>query len=214
MISKRGIDSSLFFMNKPDALIFDLSEVIIRGLVGIENEVAKKAEIPSDDILKKFGGQNLEKLCRGNISEKEYLRKIITEYHWNITLTLLQNIIRKNFHHIIENMDRLLYRLSEKNNLSLMSDHAREWIEYIFEQHEFLDCFTTKIFSYDTSFLKHEPESFTYIIQKYEINPEKCIFIDDNPANIRTAQKIGFRAIHFQSQAQLTKELTEQGIEL
>lgn len=200
--------------NIPETLIFDLSEVLIRGLLGIENVIAEKAGIPSDDILKKFGGQNLEKLCRGNLSEMEYLENIISEYNWNITLTILQNIIRNNFHHIIENMDRLVRRLSEDHILYLMSDHAREWIDYINDQHDFLDRFTAKIFSYNTSFLKHEPDSFSFVIERFEINREKCLFIDDNPANITTAQKIGFRAIHFKNQAQLTQELVRQGIEL
>jgi putative hydrolase of the HAD superfamily len=42
--------------------------------------------------------------------------------------------------------------------------------------------------------------------------PEECIFIDDRPLNLECAKRLGMRAIQFESPAQLSKELTQQGI--
>lgn len=95
-----------------------------------------------------------------------------------------------------------------------MSDHAKEWIEYITKYHEFLTCFKYKVFSFETSVLKSEPESFEYLIQTYNLNPEECIFIDDNFNNILIAKSIGFNTLHFKNRAKLVRDLIKYGVAL
>ena len=58
-------------------IIFDLSEVLILGLVGIEKPLSSLVSTPKTEILKCFGGQLLEQVCRGNMTEDAYLQQII-----------------------------------------------------------------------------------------------------------------------------------------
>lgn len=55
---------------------------------------------------------------------------------------------------------------------------------------------------------KPNPAFFYAHIQKYNLQPEHVIFIDDKLANVKTARSIGMHAIHFKNARQLHKELS------
>jgi hypothetical protein len=83
-------------------IIFDLSEVLILGLVGIEKQLSALVSTPENEILACFGGQLLEEICSGNISEDTYLQQILANEQWDIQPETLKMVIRHNFHQEIE----------------------------------------------------------------------------------------------------------------
>ena len=42
---------------------------------------------------------------------------------------------------------------------------------------------------------KPNPKIYEYMLEKYRLNPSTCLFIDDEPANIQTAQELGMKTI-------------------
>ncbi|OPX26385.1 MAG: hypothetical protein B1H05_02385 [Candidatus Cloacimonas sp. 4484_140] len=193
-------------------IIFDLSEVLIRGLVGIDNEVGKLIGNQSDNLLRKFGGEDLRALCRNEIIEDDYLKKIITKEKWSCSPDELKRVIRNNFHHIIGEMDELVAELSKKYSLILLSDHAKEWINYIEGYHDFLNHFSYRKYSFDTGHLKYEIHNFKILLNDLNIPSSSCLFIDDRKENIETAQQCGIKGILFKDQDQLIKELARYGV--
>ncbi len=79
-------------------IIFDLSEVLIAGLVGIEKALARELPVPRNKILPCFGGYLRDELFIGNISEDTYLKQIIAREEWAISTARLRTVIRSNFH--------------------------------------------------------------------------------------------------------------------
>jgi len=193
-------------------LIFDLSEVLIRGLVGIDNEIGELIGKQSDNLLRKFGGEDLRALCKNEITENDYLRNIITTEKWNCSLKELKQIIRNNFHQVIGEMDELVAELSKRYSLILVSDHAKEWINYIEEYHDFIHHFSNKIYSFDTGHLKNEIHNFEILLNDLNIPSTSCLFIDDRKENIETAQHCGIKGIVFKDRYQLIGELARCGI--
>jgi hypothetical protein len=102
-------------------LIFDLSEVLIAGLIGIEKPLAEKLQTPEEVVLSAFGGKLLEDLCRGKISEKHYLTKIIELQGWNISIQTLKTLIRENLGRRIPGMVEILQQLKPQYQLILLS---------------------------------------------------------------------------------------------
>ena len=45
--------------------------------------------------------------------------------------------------------------------------------------------------------LKPSPEIYRRLFEKFSLNPEECLFIDDNPANVEGAKAVGLPAILF-----------------
>ncbi len=52
------------------------------------------------------------------------------------------------------------------------------------------------------------------VMKRYNIDPAKSVYIDDNKPNADAAAELGFNAIHFRSPEQLRMELTRLGLEV
>ena len=56
----------------PRCFIFDLSEVFIAGLPGVEKCVSRRLSLPEDGLLECFAGDPLIQVLEGRISEDSY----------------------------------------------------------------------------------------------------------------------------------------------
>ena len=77
----------------------------------------------------------------------------------------------------------------------------------VFEQFEFLRSLNGIVVSGDEKQVKPHPDIYKILINRYQINPESCIFIDDNFMNIETAKTLGFKTILFVSPESLMQDL-------
>ena len=68
------------------------------------------------------------------------------------------------------------------------------------EIHPFLYQADGAIISAHHQLMKPEPAIYTKLIQKYQLNPENSVFIDDLPDNINAAIDLGMKGIVFKSQ--------------
>ncbi|MBD3240048.1 MAG: HAD-IA family hydrolase [Chitinivibrionales bacterium] len=193
-------------------VIFDLSEVIVSGLCGVESRLKPFLHLPESSILSAFWTDSLRLLCCGTISEDEYLSSVRGEQGWDISLDELKKHIRANFHWKIAGMRELIHELSQSYHLCLFSDHAREWAEYILAVHPFLGIFPQKLFSFETGLTKDRQDAFEEALRRFERTAEECVFIDDNPGNVEAARSVGMCAIPFTSTRVLRMALEWQGI--
>ena len=190
-------------------IIFDLSEVLIAGLLGIEKPLSRELSLPEAEIPSRFLGSLLEELLLGDISEEAYLRTIIERESWPVEIARLRQIILANFHREVEGSLAVLTSLDSKYELSLHSDHVREWISYIRSVHPFMQLFHHAFFSYELGRLKHDPQAFLIVLEQLAASPQDCLFIDDNPKNIQAAQSVGLPCICFRNAQQLRAELSK-----
>lgn len=77
----------------------------------------------------------------------------------------------------------------------------------VFKQFEFLRSLDGIVVSGDEKVVKPFPEIYKILIDRYQIDPESCIFIDDNYLNIQSAKTTGFKTIQFESPESLRKHL-------
>ncbi len=77
---------------------------------------------------------------------------------------------------------------------------------------EFLHWFAGTLVSGEEMMIKPQPEIFELILNRYNIDRTKAIFIDDNPKNVIASNAIGLEAIHFQSSEQLAEELKKWAV--
>ena len=193
-------------------LIFDLSEVFIPGLVGIEEPLSKRRAIGEDLVLPAFGGEHLEDVLCGRITEDTYLSQIVQRQAWDIAVDELKDVIRANLERRVPGMDEVLDRVSVGYELVLLSDHAAEWIEHVRSVHPFLRVFRAQFYSCELGQTKREPSTFRRVLREIDREPHECLFIDDYHKNIAIATSEGIPSILFQSAEQLTCELTKLGL--
>ena len=195
-------------------IVFDLSEVLIAGLVGIERSLAARFGTDPDVVLRAFGGDHLQELLHGRSSEDDYLAAVLGVHDWDAQAEELKELIRDNFHRRVEGMDEIVERLGRNYELVLLSDHGTEWVNYIRSAHPFLTQFSRQFYSCDLGCTKRSPEAFRAVLREVGGEPHEYLFIDDNPGNVEVARGVGMSAVRFEGAKALRRELLELGIDL
>lgn len=60
--------------------------------------------------------------------------------------------------------------------------------------------------------IKPDPEIFHLLSSRFDLDPQQTVFVDDLPANIDAAARLGFSALLFTDAAQLKKDLHDLGV--
>ena len=196
----------------PRCVIFDLSEVFIAGLPGIEKRISSKLSIPEDGLLGCFRGDPLIQVLKGRISEDAYLSGILKRTGWNLELASLKRTLRDNFHVRIAGSLDILREVARTHPVALLSDHVREWVRYIESIHSFLDLFDERFYSCDLDKTKSDPTVFPEILCTLGYEPRECLFVDDRIQNVRNAESVGLPSIHFRDAVQLRADLESRQI--
>ncbi len=107
------------------------------------------------------------------------------------------------FHHLKQSGRYKLYALTN-------------WQSGLFDialvRYNFLHWFDGRVVSGEEKTRKPFPEFYQRLLDRYDLKPSEAIFIDDNARNVKAAEDLGIRSIHFQSPHQLKDQLTEMGI--
>ena len=108
----------------------------------------------------------------------------------------------------------LLNKLKKANTHRLYA--LTNWSEEAFpvarQRYDFLSHFEGIVVSGEEKTRKPFPKIYEIILERYQIEPQKSIFIDDNFDNVMAAQKIGINSIQFKSTKQLEQELLKLGV--
>ncbi len=79
-------------------------------------------------------------------------------------------------------------------------------------RYNFLYWFDGRVVSGEEKMRKPAPEFYQLLLNRYNLKAEEALFIDDNLRNIKAAEALGIRSIHFQLPAQLNTELRQLNI--
>ena len=195
-------------------IIFDLSEVIISGYHGVEKILEQQYAILEEEFKKQkfLKYEYFLELMRGNLSEEEYLEELLKRTNWNISIEQLKTAIRQNLNQPVPGTMEIVKELKAKGNyqLILLSDHTREWMEYIEENNKDLKMFDKKIFSYDIGAVKSDKQTFKTVLEKVAIVADETLFIDDYEKNVKNAKAVGIHGIVFENAEQLSKTLSSE----
>ena len=101
---------------------------------------------------------------------------------------------------------------SKSYRLYALTNWSAETFPWALNSFEFLHWFEGIVVSGIEKMKKPQPEFYQILFDRYNVNPNNSLFIDDNVKNIETAKTIGLTTIHFQSPAQLHTELNQLGI--
>ncbi len=78
---------------------------------------------------------------------------------------------------------------------------------------DFLPYLDGGILSYQEKVIKPMPEIYELLIERYQLVPAECVFLDDTLVNLEAAGKFGIHTIQFKNQAQAIEELRALGVD-
>jgi len=93
-----------------------------------------------------------------------------------------------------------------------LTNWSHETFPVALERYEFLHRFDGILVSGEEKTRKPFPEIYQLLFTRFNINPERAVFIDDNLRNIKAGEVFGLKVVHFKSPEQLTDELIKLGI--
>lgn len=79
-------------------------------------------------------------------------------------------------------------------------------------RYDFLHWFHGRVVSGEEKTRKPFPEFYQRLLSRYNVDPARAIFIDDNLRNVKAAEGLGIRSIHFQNPEQLKQEFSNINI--
>jgi 2-haloacid dehalogenase len=108
---------------------------------------------------------------------------------------------------------QVLQKLKQRDYLLYgLSNWSAETFPLVREKFTFFDLLDNIVLSGEVKMVKPEPEIFHFLLTKFKLEAQDCLFIDDAWANIKVAREIGFQTIHFRSPDQLEEELSRMHI--
>lgn len=104
--------------------------------------------------------------------------------------------------------------LKDKGRYKLyaLTNWSAELFPIALERYEFLHWFDGRVVSGEEKMRKPFLKFYQLLLERYGLQPEETLFIDDNLRNIKAAEELGIASIHFHSPEQLRTELVKQGV--
>jgi 2-haloacid dehalogenase len=100
-----------------------------------------------------------------------------------------------------------------KNNDKYKIYALTNWQASLFDialvRYNFLHWFDGRVVSGEEKLRKPFPEFYQRLLDRYHVNPSQALFIDDNLRNVKAAEDLRIKSIHFSSAQQLDQELRQ-----
>lgn len=150
---------------------------------------------------------------RGNLNDEEVLEAFVEN----------DPGIEKELRESLSNISGMLVRydyaipwvkaLKENGyQVLVLSNFSHKAVVECGEVLDFLPFTDGGILSYKEHMIKPQPEIYELLINRYNLTPEECVFMDDTLVNVEAAKKAGIHAIHFRDKEQAEKELHDLGV--
>lgn len=188
-------------------IIFDLNGVLIKGKA---KEVLNKLDLTEEEyneLEKFFENWNDMDTTDTSIEDKfnsyNFSDNIKTKYKDK----LLKYYELRDFN---TNLINLIKELKKNNKVYILSDNNKDASNYYRSVFSYLDGY---VFSYEYGTIKKDGELFDIFINKYNVDPSTCYFIDNTKENIEVANSKGMNGILYTgNDDELINYFKERGI--
>ena len=80
------------------------------------------------------------------------------------------------------------------------------------ERFAFIEWFDGVLVSGEVGVTKPDPAIFELLCRRFDLHPERTLFVDDTNRHVEAARELGFKTIRFSDPDQLRAELVELGV--
>jgi 2-haloacid dehalogenase len=200
---------------KPEAIIFDLGGVLVdwnpdylfRQLIPDEKERKHFFDTicTSDWNEEQDAGRPLKEATDLLVKQYPASKDLIEAYYGRWTEMLGGPI---------EGTVEIFRQLKENGRYKIyaLTNWSAELFPVALEKYEFLHWFNGRVVSGEEKMRKPHPEFYQLTLDRFNLQPQTSLFIDDNLRNVQAAETMGIGCIHFQNPEQLRKELVQRNI--
>lgn len=211
-------------------LIFDWGGVLTKGkhTDGITRILEKKFNVAEINVANSNTVDSDKKTNKERVAHlvdmidykgasfQEFVEELNKEFQINSTVEEIAMIFAEA---IVPN-DEMIEFLNDlkkqgKYRIVLLSDNNETTIKILKTMHKnMLIPFERMYFSCEVKMHKPELRFFQFVLSDLNLQPEECVFIDDQEKNTKAASGIGIKSVLFRDCETLKKELKFPGMEL
>lgn len=183
---------------KYDTVIFDLGKVVIDFnwrlcIERLEHKVPKELDFSMEMLA---NSKLLHEYERGEITRKKFNRDICNRFGNVFTTTEFDEAFNAIFTGVYSQSHAMLQRLQGNVQLLALTNINDAHYEYCWEHYEdTLLLFDHVIASHEVGKRKPEKGIFKHVKNKYEIEVNSTIYLDDLVDNIEAGREFGFNCI-------------------
>jgi FMN phosphatase YigB (HAD superfamily) len=126
--------------------------------------------------------------------------------------------VMQNWSDIVSFMDdsgELFQAVIDKGyKVYILSNFSEYGFKEKWNNHPLLSKAHGSVISYQIKMTKPSKEIYLHLLEKYNLNPEETIFIDDLQENINGARKAGIHGIRFKNVMQAKEDLARLGVSI
>ncbi|MFH1456269.1 MAG: HAD family phosphatase [archaeon] len=113
-----------------------------------------------------------------------------------------------------EKVRELAVKLKKHYKLGILSNHVENWFDLELKKHKLYDLIDEVVVSYEEKMVKPEEEFYLLIVNRLNVKPNECVFIDDQYRNLVSADKLGIKVVHFRDIEQVKEDLKKLNVNL
>lgn len=191
-------------------IIFDFYGVIVKGSYKDTCRwLARRHDMPFDDIYKIFYHKYFNQAAEGKISERLFFIRALKELDFK---EKWQTVRAKHISYLVLNKPMLEFaKKLQKDGFKVLflSKNTPAQLKLILKKYKIRRHFKHIINTYDLGLPKASPKTMRYVLKKFKVKPEETIMTDDQDFNLVEPAKMGVRVILFKNSGQLKKELSK-----
>jgi len=176
-------------------------------------QAAEKYQLNWDDFQERHELISTE-FEKGRLTLDEYLECVVFYKSRDFSKETFREFM---FHQSQAKNDTLslLKNLAASGNyqLATLNNESRELNLYRIERFHFQKYFTAFFSSCFLGTKKPEKDIYLAALDITQRAPAECLYIDDRPLNLETAQRLGINTIHFRDVNQLRQDLQSHGVD-
>jgi 2-haloacid dehalogenase len=199
---------------KIDTIIFDLGNVLVQWDPANLYRKIFKDEEEVNYFLNNVCTMDWHTVQDAGRSPQEGTEALVKEHpDWEHPIRAFYARWKEMFSGPIHGSVQILKALKEKGyKVYALSNWNDELFTRTLDDFPFLNWFDGKVISGEVKMKKPEEDIYHLLLQRYQINPERALFIDDNKHNVETARRLGINSILFTTPEALQTDLETRQI--
>ena len=198
------------------AIIFDYGNVIHKWDNDIFlKELMRLSGKDYDYVANITFNQSLyNKLETGEISDINFFKKIKDELNLKISQDEFFKLFSSKLLQEIKTTINIIKKLKKDYKIALLSNTNKIDFDYIIKKSEVFPLFDTVTLSFKVGYAKPKREIYLDALNKLNLRPDECVYIDDIKEYSDAASKLGIHGIYYNSYKNLIKELKKLNVKV
>lgn len=198
------------------AIIFDIGRVLVRVDVAraMQGLASGTSLTPSELWSAIEKDPRWPDWQEGRIKPRDWYHHLANRLGGGLTFEQFTEVWNRALDPVPIHEDSLFESLSPRYRLALLSNTDPIHVRHLEATYSFFTYFPSRIYSCAVGASKPAPLIYREALRAVKARAEEALYIDDIAAYVEAAQRLGMKAIQFQSPAQLASALKSFGVDV